>query len=208
MSATRHEVVSSDDEPLILVDSSDRVQGYLDKASSHDGEGLLHRAFSLFVFDPAGNLLIQQRAREKRLWPLFWSNSCCSHPRMNETMQEAISRRVSEELGISVDFRFLYKFEYQAAYCEDNRTLGSEHELCSVYAGIVDSPLAINSSEINAWKWVSPQQLSLELEQYPERFTPWFKMEWQRLMHEFKPQIDTLLNVIPGRCSNTLRVEK
>ena len=79
-------IVSFDDEPLVLVDSADHDQGFLDKASCHDGDGVLHRAFSVFLFNSKLELLLQQRSGQKRLWPMWWSNSCCSHPRKGETM--------------------------------------------------------------------------------------------------------------------------
>ena len=75
------EVVSDEDESLVLVDEDDREVGFLSKAVCHDGDGMLHRAFSLFVFNRRGELLLQRRSANKRLWPLYWSNSCCSHPR-------------------------------------------------------------------------------------------------------------------------------
>jgi len=80
---------ASDSESLILVDEADREVGHLDKAQCHQGQGVLHRAFSLLIFNDAGELLLQQRSASKRLWPLFWSNSCCSHPRRAETMEAA-----------------------------------------------------------------------------------------------------------------------
>ncbi|MFU8815807.1 MAG: isopentenyl-diphosphate delta-isomerase, partial [Pseudomonadales bacterium] len=122
---TRSEIVSSEREPLILVDSDDRELGWMDKSAAHDGDGILHRAFSLFIFNAAGELLIQQRAPGKRLWPSFWSNSCCSHPRAGEELSEAVGRRLQQELGMQAELHFVYKFEYLAHY----RDLGSEHEL-------------------------------------------------------------------------------
>ena len=97
----RSEIVSDDAELLILVDSQDQALGHLDKAACHDGSGILHRAFSLFIFNSQGQLLLQQRAANKRLWGGYWSNSCCSHPRKAETMQQAVSRRCEQELGSS-----------------------------------------------------------------------------------------------------------
>src|SRR6202035_5484072 len=92
---------SADADTLILVDATDREVGYLSKVLCHEGQGILHRAFSLLIFNGSGELLLQQRAPSKRLWPLYWSNSCCSHPRRAETMEGAIRRRLKEELGIS-----------------------------------------------------------------------------------------------------------
>ena len=84
-------------DSLILVDDADRELGYLSKAECHRGRGVLHRAFSLLIFNDAGELLLQQRSAAKRLWPLYWSNSCCSHPRRAETMEAATHRRLQEE---------------------------------------------------------------------------------------------------------------
>jgi isopentenyl-diphosphate delta-isomerase len=172
-----HEVVSSEEEPLILVDEHDREIGYLSKGECHDADGILHRAFSLFVFNPAGELLLQQRSADKRLWPLFWSNSCCSHPRRGETMDEATERRLAEELGMTSSFEFLFKFEYHARFGE----LGSEHELCWVFAGHSTDEPRPNANEVAAIRWISPEALDRELETDPDSFSPWFKMEWPRV---------------------------
>ncbi len=122
---------SAEAEPLILVDEADREVGYLSKERCHEGRGVLHRAFSLLIFNDRGELLLQRRAAAKRLWPHYWSNSCCSHPRRTESMETAIHRRLHEELGLACPLRFLFKFQYQAQF--DN--VGAEHELCSVFIG-------------------------------------------------------------------------
>lgn len=183
-------VVSFDDEPLILVDEQDHEIGFLDKASAHEGQGVLHRAFSLFVFNSQGELLLQQRAPGKRLWPGFWSNTCCSHPRRGETLDNAIHRRLDEELGLQSPLEFLFKFEYQAQF----EAAGSEHELCWVYAGRTDAAPTVNVNEISALRFVSPDALDAEIAAQPQTFTPWFKIEWQRLRtehkHVFKPLSD------------------
>jgi len=99
------EKVSFDDEPLILVDEDDNEVGYRSKGECHEGHGILHRAFSIFLFDKRGRVLLQQRAAGKRLWPLHWSNSCCSHPRRGETMDQALHRRLREELGLEASLK-------------------------------------------------------------------------------------------------------
>lgn len=175
-----HQIVSFDDECLILVDAQDREIGFLDKATAHDGEGILHRAFSLFIFNQRGELLLQQRATDKRLWPGFWANTCCSHPRRGERTEEAIHRRLQEELGMDCELEFLFKFQYQARYGD----AGSEHELCHVFAGRSDEQPQVNEAEIAAVRWISPAALDAEMEQSPEHFTPWLKIEWQRLRDE------------------------
>ena len=182
---TKSEIVSNDREPLILVDASDREIGYLDKTACHDGGGVLHRAFSLFIFNPAGELLLQRRASSKRLWPSFWSNSCCSHPRRGEAMDEAVQRRMGQEIGLQTPVSFVYKFEYQARF----GTLGTEHELCSVYIGKTSQEPTINTTEIDEWRWISAIDLDAELAASQDRFTPWFQMEWQRLREDFAHRI-------------------
>ena len=95
-----HNVVSFDNEKLILVDKYDNVLGYKSKAECHEGEGILHRAFSIFIFNDKNQLLLQKRSAKKLLWPLYWSNSCCSHPRKGENYETATHRRLKEELGL------------------------------------------------------------------------------------------------------------
>ena len=180
-SATKSEVVSSEAEQLILVDANDEPIGYLDKSACHDGPGTLHRAFSLFILNPDGELLIHQRAAAKRLWPNYWSNSCCSHPRAGESMQQAIKRRLEQELGLAAELQYLYKFEYRAQY----HAIGTEHELCSVYAGVSDSEPVINTTEIRDWRWIDLPTLRTQLKQTSEQFTPWFQMEFQRIERDF-----------------------
>lgn len=170
-------VVSSDDEQLILVDSDDHEIGFLAKADAHRGRGRRHRAFSLFVFNPAGELLVQQRAMNKPLWPGYWSNSCCSHPRRGEAMHNAVRRRLSEELGLSVTMKFLFKFEYQWQF----DAYGAEHELCWVYAGCSADLPRVNSQEIAAWRYLDAASLQSEMLCAPEIFTPWFRLLWPRV---------------------------
>jgi isopentenyl-diphosphate delta-isomerase len=172
-------VVSSDDEQLILVDGNDREIGSMAKADAHLGSGILHRGFSLFVFNPMGELLVQQRARGKRLWPGYWSNTCCSHPRVGEKMHSAIRRRLREELGLTAELKYLFKFEYQAQYDAE----GAEHELCWVYAGRSAARPHANIHEIAAWRYVAPSALQAEIACAPEMFTPWFELAWARIGH-------------------------
>jgi isopentenyl-diphosphate delta-isomerase len=183
-------IVSSEDEPLILVDADDMATGTLDKAACHDGDGVLHRAFSLFVFDAEGRLLLQQRSAAKRLWPLYWSNSCCSHPRAGETMEVATARRLKDELNIRSGLEFVYKFTYQAAYgCR-----GAEHELCWVYVGRTDETVIANRNEIAATRFLTADELRVALSTEADKFTPWFKLEWQRLEHDHEELLGKYLS--------------
>jgi isopentenyl-diphosphate delta-isomerase len=185
----RFAVVSSDTDQLILVNSQDEEIGFDDKLSCHDGQGKLHRAFSVLLFNEKRELLIQRRAPGKRLWGGYWSNSCCSHPRVGETMDEAAKRRVLEELGLSVsDLTFLYKFEYHAQFGD----VGAEHELCTVFIGRADLDPVVNENEISQWRYIGASALEAELEANPEHYTPWFKMEWQQITRVFASELDAL----------------
>ena len=173
----RHDIVSDDSEALILVNSEDEEIGSLDKSACHDGNGVLHRAFSLFIFNAEGELLLQRRGRDKRLWPGYWSNSCCSHPRVGESMAEAVQRRCQQELGFTTQLDFVYKFEYSAQFENE----GTEHELCSVYVGQYNGELNINAAEIDDIRWVAPNILDQDLANQPELYSPWLKLEWHQL---------------------------
>lgn len=180
--------VSFDDEMLILVNSRDEEIGWEDKATCHMGNGILHRAFSIFIFNDKNELLIHQRSDQKLLWPLFWSNSCCSHPRKGEKIESAAQRRLEEELGIKTNLKYLYKFQYQAAF----DGVGSENELCSVFVGKSNGPVNVNRNEIAGWKFIPIETLEQELDKNPENYTPWFKMEWTQLRKRFWQQIQQL----------------
>jgi isopentenyl-diphosphate delta-isomerase len=176
----------ADTDALILVDEQDRRLGHLSKALCHAGRGVLHRAFSLLIFNGRGELLIQQRSAAKRLWPLYWSNSCCSHPRRAESMEVATRRRLMEELGIRCDLKFLFKFQYHAQFDAD----GAEHELCSVYIGRSDETPRVDPDEVLDWRWVGPEALEREMScTGGAQFTPWFMLEWTRIWRDHRPDL-------------------
>ncbi|MCK4558846.1 MAG: isopentenyl-diphosphate Delta-isomerase [Calditrichia bacterium] len=183
------EIVSFDNEMLIVVDENDTIIDYKSKIECHQGNGILHRAFSIFIFNDLGQLILQKRSGRKLLWPLYWSNSCCSHPRKGETLDTAIHRRLEQELGLDTDLIYLYTFQYQASFKE----VGSEHELCAVYIGKSDESVQVNENEIAEWRYLNPDDLTREVADHPENFTPWFKMEWTKLTTEFMDKINTLL---------------
>ena len=183
-----HKQVSFDDEMLILVNPKDEEIRWEDKARCHLGDGILHRAFSIFIFNDNNELLIQKRSDQKLLWPLFWSNSCCSHPRKGEKIESAAQRRMEEELGIKTRLKYLYKFQYQAAF----KDVGSENELCSVFIGKSDGQVQVNKNEIAEWKYLKAENLDTELTENPGSYTPWFKMEWARLRNTYWQEIKQL----------------
>lgn len=182
--------VSFDDELLILVDPADNVTGYENKANAHRGNGLLHRAFSIFLFDPEGRVLVHQRSTDKPLWPGYWTNSCCSHPRKGEDYSTAVNRRLLEELGVSAELEYLYQFKYTADFMGQ----GSENELCAVYAGVLKDTQSLdpNPTEIADCRWVMPDALNAWLRDQPDQFTPWFKLEWTRLCSDQRDALATV----------------
>jgi isopentenyl-diphosphate delta-isomerase len=175
-------------DKLILVDDLDNVLGFEDKEKCHDGKGILHRAFSAFVFNNQRELLIQQRGRKKRLWPLYWSNTCCSHPRQGESYESSAARRLEEELGFSCRLKYLYKFQYQACF----NGKGSENELCAVLIGMHDGIVIPNPEEIEDYRWVSLDGLVPDIKSNPGKYTPWFKLEIEELLSNYHSDINRL----------------
>jgi len=159
-------------DKVVLVDKNDKPLGLRDKTECHLGKGILHRAFSVFVFNKT-QLLLQQRSSEKFLWPLYWSNTCCSHPLQKEDYLEAAKRRLKEEMGFVCQLKFLGKFCYQASY----QHKGSENELCAVLQGEYQGEVNPDPKEVAAWKWVDFKELKKDVKLSPGKYTPWFKME-------------------------------
>jgi len=137
------------------------------------------------LFNEKGELLLQQRGSDKRLWPGFWSNSCCSHPRRGESLAVATSRRLSDELNISAELEHVYHFCYQAEFSE----AGSENELCHVFLGRVDGEVNPNDSEIENVRFISLSDLNREFRDQPQHFTPWFAEEWNTLQEKYAPRL-------------------
>ena len=183
------QTLPGDRDALILVDEADRERGYLSKLACHRSPGVLHRAFSILLFNERGELLLQQRSAAKRLWPLYWSNSCCSHPRRSESLQSATQRRLREELGIEAPLTFLFKFRYQAQFDAQ----GAEHELCSVYVGRCGHTIRPDPDEIHDVRWIAPSALEAEMAQPGDlKFTPWFLLEWERLWRDHRSAVHAL----------------
>ena len=180
----------SSDEALILVDENDQEIGTALKEDCHLGDGLLHRAFSVFVFNDKKEVLMQQRSGGKMLWGKFWSNACCSHPRLGEAIDDAAHRRIKEELSLETNLDFLFKFKYQ----EQFKNIGSENELCHVFIGKCNQEPRVDSNEISDWKYLTIKELTCSIEENPSEFTPWLKIEWSEMMGIYYDQIERILD--------------
>lgn len=165
---------------LTLVDEDDNIIGYEKKEICHMGQGLLHRAFSVLLFNDNKELLLQKRSSEKLLWPQYWSNSVCSHPKKYESCVDGAKRRIKEELGITSTLIFLYKFRYHAIYYE----IGSENEVCSVFIGKTRDIPIVDESEVADWIFVNAIDINLDLIINPDKYTPWFRIEWGRILKD------------------------
>ncbi|OGU61568.1 MAG: isopentenyl-diphosphate delta-isomerase [Ignavibacteria bacterium GWF2_33_9] len=183
-----NKIVSFEDEPLILVDENDNEIGYLTKDLCHKGMGILHRAFSIFLFNDKMDLVLQRRSSDKLLWGDYWSNTVCSHPRKGETLEIATKRRLEDELGITAELTHLFKFQYQAKF----KNLGSEHELCHVFIGRHNGLYFPNPNEIKDLMLIPFDEVEVELKRNEKLYTPWFKMEWASIIKDYKKEIHNL----------------
>lgn len=157
------------EEQVILVDKDDNQIGLMPKMEAHE-KALLHRAFSVFTFNDRGELLLQQRAADKYHSPLLWTNTCCSHQRDGETSIEAGKRRLQEEMGFSCELEEVFSFIYKAPF--DNGL--TEHELDHVMIGTYNEDPIINREEVEAFKWMTLEEVKVDLEINPEQYTAWF----------------------------------
>jgi len=158
-------------EMVILVDEHDNEIGLMEKQEAHV-KALLHRAFSVMVFNDKGEMLLQQRALSKYHSGGLWTNTCCSHPRQGETTEQAAHRRLQEEMGFDCELKLHQTFIYKAPF--DNGL--TEHELDHVFIGTYNLDPQINPEEVNDFHWISLSELDQQLRNQPEKFTVWFKM--------------------------------
>ena len=166
---------------LILVDENDRETGTMAKTPVHQ-KGLLHRAFSIFIFNSRDELLLQQRADEKYHSASLWTNTCCSHPRQNEEVLEAVHRRLKEEMGMQCKLEFQFSFIYKMPF--ENGLI--EHELDHVYFGRSDELPQPNKDEVKSWRYVSMAKLMQEIDSNPENFSIWLRICLPRVVEHFK----------------------
>lgn len=163
------------EEEVILVNEDDEVLGTMPKMEAHE-KAVLHRAFSVFVLNGEGQLMLQQRAADKYHSPLLWTNTCCSHQRMGETNIEAGRRRLREEMGFETDLKDLFSFIYRAPF--DNGL--TEHELDHVLLGNYSGEPRINPEEVASWKWMGLEEVRDDLQAHPANYTAWFRIVFER----------------------------
>ena len=164
----------------MLVDERDRPLGWAEKLAAHRDGGRLHRAFSIFLFDTQGRMLLQQRAAAKYHFPLLWTNACCGHPRPGEALGEAAGRRLREELGVSPLLEAGFSFLYAA---EDPVSGLSERELDHVLLGRLETAPEPDPLEVAALAWWETSALLGDVGANPERYTPWFRTALPQLAH-------------------------
>jgi isopentenyl-diphosphate delta-isomerase len=158
-------------EYVILVDENDQEIGTMEKQEAHE-KGFLHRAFSVFVFNENKELLLQQRALTKYHSAGLWTNTCCSHPRVGETIEQAAHRRLMEEMGFDCELITKTSFIYKAAF-ENGLT---EHEFDHVLVGSFNGEINFNPTEVKNVKWINLEELQIDLLQNNQNYTAWFKI--------------------------------
>lgn len=171
------------EEYVVLIDRKDHEIGIMEKQQAHVA-GLLHRAFSVFVFNKRGELLIQQRAASKYHSPLLWANTCCSHPRQGESFLDAAHRRLVEEMGFDCELEEKFHFIYKAKL-GDNLF---EHELDRVFTGVYEGEVKINPEEVEDFKWVPWEELVEDVQVHPEKYTAWFKIIFNEYLEKLKDE--------------------
>ena len=163
-------------EQVILVDKNDNQIGLEDKVKAHLGKGMLHRAFTILVFNDKEQVLIQQRGEKKMLWPLIWETTCSSHPLPGEDYIKAGERRLSQELGFTCQLELIDKFTYQSL----DGDKGAEYEVCALLKGRYNGNIGIDSQEIADYKWIGLAELKKEIEESPADYAPWLKIALER----------------------------
>lgn len=164
------------EEKVVLVDKNDQELGAMNKMEAHE-KGVLHRAFSVFVFDNNDKLIMQRRALSKYHSPGLWANTCCSHPRKNEITKEAAHRRMKEEMGFDCEIQKAFDFVY-------NSDVGqglTEHEFDHVFIGYFDDEPLINSDEVDSWKKMTLEEIEADMNENPDFYTVWFRIAFPRV---------------------------
>src|SRR6056297_2639036 len=173
------------EEQVILVDEQDNQIGLMPKMEAHE-KALLHRAFSVFVFNDSNELMLQQRALHKYHSPGLWTNTCCSHQRAGEHNIEAGKRRLQEEMGFVTDLKETISFIYKAPF--DNGL--TEHEYDHVMVGNYNEAPEINPDEVASWKWMTPKAVKEDIGNNPHIYTAWFKIIFEKFYQHLLDNIE------------------
>ena len=168
-------------EQVILVDEQDIAAGAMEKMEAHE-KAVLHRAFSVFIFNSKGEILLQQRAMDKYHSGGLWTNSCCSHPRPGEETIAAASRRLREELGFETPLKKVFDFVYQASF--DNGL--TEYEFDHVFVGNYEGEVLPNPKEVGSYAFRTMKMIEQQLQHEPELFTAWFHIAFPKVMEWWK----------------------
>lgn len=165
-------------EEVILVDEFDRPIGFQGKLEAHRDGGKLHRAFSIFIFNGQGEMLLQRRSTGKYHFGGLWSNACCSHPRRGETLRDAVHRRLQEELGFDTELREVFSFTYTAT---DPRSGLTEREYDHVFIGEFDGVPRPHRDEVDDVRWLDPKEAQRDMGANPEKYAPWFRIAFPKV---------------------------
>lgn len=157
---------------VVLVDENDAPLGTMEKMEAHRNGGCLHRAFSVIVFSPRGEIMLQRRAATKYHSQSLWTNTCCSHPAPGEATLEAAHRRLREEMGFDVPLQEVFSFVYRAGLDTGLTEYEYDHVLVGEFSG---EPLC-NPQEVDDWRWISPKELKADMEASPQKYSAWFKI--------------------------------
>ena len=163
-------------QEVILVNGQDEQTGVMEKMEAHQ-KGLLHRAFSIFIFNSRGEMLLQQRASSKYHSPDLWTNACCSHPQPGESTEQAATRRLREELGFETKLSGIFSFTYRAVF-ENGLT---EHEFDHVLIGTYNGQVFPNVDEVKDYCFMKPEKIRESLSSHPHKYTEWFKIAFPKL---------------------------
>jgi isopentenyl-diphosphate delta-isomerase len=164
-------------EEVIIVDENDRETGAREKLKAHR-EGMMHRAFSVFVFNSEGKLLLQRRAETKYHSPGLWSNTCCGHPRPGESTESAAHRRLREEMGFDCELKEIFGFTYRVEF--ENGLIENEYD--HVFTGNSDSLPECDPEEVDEWKYMDLVALKEAMQKTPEKYTYWLRFSFVQLL--------------------------
>ncbi|MCY1527233.1 Isopentenyl-diphosphate Delta-isomerase [compost metagenome] len=167
---------------VVLVDENDNEIAEMEKLTAHE-QGYLHRAFSVFIFNDKGELLLQQRANHKYHGAGLWTNTCCSHPQWEENVDSSAVERLNYEMGLQCDLKWIYSFIYNERV--ENNLI--EHELDYVFIGYSNQNPVLNKDEVRDYKWMSIDEILFDIENNPSHYTVWFKQAFPQLLSKINP---------------------